>query len=76
MALVTIARLHDLSLAHLVRMKFESEDIPVHLGSEGFATLLGAQSGFSAVRIQVPVAFEDRARTVYHHLMRTLEADP
>jgi hypothetical protein len=75
MALVTIARLHDVSLAQLVRMKFESEDIPVHLGSEGFATLLGAQSGFGAVRIQVPLAFEERARTVYHHLMTTLERD-
>jgi hypothetical protein len=73
MALVTIAKLTDVSLAQIVRMRFEAEEIPVHLGSEGFATLLGAQSGFGAVRVQVPVAFEDRARTVYHHLMRTLE---
>lgn len=74
MALVTIAKMHDVTLAQVVRMKFESEDIPVHLGSEGFATLLGAQSSFGAVRIQVPEAFEGRARTVYHDLMRTLEA--
>ncbi|MGK7295194.1 MAG: hypothetical protein ACNS61_05085 [Candidatus Wenzhouxiangella sp. M2_3B_020] len=75
MALVTIAKLHDPSLAQVVRMKFESEDIPVHLGSEGFATLLGVQSSYSAVRVQVPEAFESRARNVYHALMRTLEID-
>ncbi|MDT8449612.1 MAG: DUF2007 domain-containing protein [Wenzhouxiangellaceae bacterium] len=72
MALVTIAKLHDIALAQIVRMKFEAEDIPVHLGSEGFAMLLGAQSGFGAVRVQVPDGFEDRARQVYEELMRSL----
>lgn len=71
-ALVTIAKLHDIALAQVVRMKFESEDIPVHLGSEGFATLLGAQSGFGAVRVQVPDRFEAQARGVYDELMETL----
>jgi len=57
MALVTIARLHDFALAQMVRMRFEAEDIPVHLGSEGFATLLGVQSRS---------AFADLMRTLGH----------
>jgi len=73
MALITIAKLHDIPLAQMVRMKFESEDIPVHLGSEGFATLLGVQSSYSAVRVQVPEAYAVRAREVYSELMRVLE---
>jgi len=72
MALVTIARLHDFALAQMVRMRFEAEDIPVHLGSEGFATLLGVQSSYSAVRIQVPGSHETRARSAFADLMRTL----
>tara|TARA_Y100001933_G_scaffold258226_1_gene305895 strand:- start:807 stop:1037 length:231 start_codon:yes stop_codon:yes gene_type:complete len=72
MALVTIAKIHDIALAQMVRMKFESEEIPVHLGSEGFATLLGVQSSYSAVRVQVPEAYERRARQVYGDLMETL----
>lgn len=75
MALVTIAKLHDISLAQMVRMKFESEDIPVHLGSEGFATLLGVQSSYSAVRVQVPGEFEQRARNLYSELMQMLEQE-
>lgn len=73
MALVTIAKLHDIALAQMVRMKFESEDIPVHLGSEGFATLLGVQSSYSAVLVQVPESYEQRARRVYSELMEILE---
>lgn len=75
MALVTIAKIHDIALAQMVRMKFESEDIPVHLGSEGFATLLGVQSSYSAVRVQVPEACEQEARRVYSDLMRVLEQE-
>lgn len=75
MALITIAKLHDVPLAQMVRMKFESEDIPVHLGSEGFATLLGVQSSYSAIRVQVPEAYETRARKLYSELMRVLEQD-
>jgi len=75
MALVTIAKLHDIALAQMVRMKFESEEIPVHLGSEGFATLLGVQSSYSAVRVQVPDAYEQRARRVYTELMQILEQE-
>lgn len=73
MALVTIAKIHDISLAQVVRMKLESEDIPVHLGSEGFASLLGAQTGFSAVRVMVPDYVETHARQVYEELMQTLD---
>ncbi|MFN2334711.1 MAG: hypothetical protein ABR550_09845, partial [Wenzhouxiangellaceae bacterium] len=61
------------SLAQVVRMKFESEDIPVHLGSEGFATLFGVQSSYSAIRVQVPDAFEERARRLYAELMAVLD---
>ena len=75
MALVTIAKIHDIALAQMVRMKFESEEIPVHLGSEGFATLLGVQSSYSAVRVQVPDAYEQRARRVYTELMQILEQE-
>ena len=75
MALVTIAKIHDIALAQMVRMKFESEDIPVHLGSEGFATLLGVQSSYSAVRVQVPDAYEQQARRVYSALMQILEQE-
>lgn len=75
MALVTIAKIHDIALAQMVRMKFESEEIPVHLGSEGFATLLGVQSSYSAVRIQVPDAYEQQARRVYSELMQILEQE-
>ncbi|HKL49649.1 MAG TPA: hypothetical protein VJ902_07795 [Wenzhouxiangellaceae bacterium] len=75
MALVTIAKLHDIALAQMVRMKFESEEIPVHLGSEGFATLLGVQSSYSAVRVQVPEAYEPQARRVYSELMQILEQE-
>lgn len=75
MALVTIAKLHDIALAQMVRMKFESEDIPVHLGSEGFATLFGVQSSYSAVRVQVPEAYEQRASQVYSALMQLLEQE-
>jgi len=75
MALVTIAKLHDIPLAQMVRMKFESEQIPVHLGSEGFATLLGVQSSYSAVRVQVPEAYEARARSLYSELMQLLEQE-
>ena len=75
MALVTIAKLHDIALAQMVRMKFESEEIPVHLGSEGFATLLGVQSSYSAVRVQVPESYEQRARRVYSDLMQILEQE-
>ncbi|PKL94982.1 MAG: hypothetical protein CVV18_07185 [Gammaproteobacteria bacterium HGW-Gammaproteobacteria-8] len=74
MALITIAKLHDMTLAQLVRMKFEIEDIPVHLGSEGFASLLGAETGFSALRIQVPEAFEARARAVFDELMAQIDS--
>lgn len=76
MALVTIARLHDPSLAQMVRMRFEAEEIPVHLGSEGFATLLGVQSSYSAVRIQVPSSHERRAREAYTELMEMLGHEP
>ncbi len=76
MALVTIAKLHDFALAQMVRMRFEAEDIPVHLGSEGFATLLGVQSSYSAVRIQVPGSHEARARAALDELMQTLGQDP
>ncbi len=72
MSLVTIDKLHDIALAQVVRMKLESEDIPVHLASEGFATLLGVQSSYSAVKVQVPASFEARAREIYDELMRTL----
>jgi len=75
MALVTIAKLHDIALAQMVRMKFESEDIPVHLSSEGFATLFGVQSSYSAVRVQVPEAYEQRASQVYSALMQLLEQE-
>jgi len=75
MALVTIAKLHDIALAQMVRMKFESEDIPVHLGSEGFATLLGVQSSYSAVRVQVPEPYEQQARRIYSELMQILEQE-
>jgi len=75
MALVTIAKLHDIALAQLVRMKFDSEDIPVHLGSEGFATLLGVQSSYSAVRVQVPEAYEAHARSLYSELMQLLDQE-
>ena len=75
MALITIAKIHDIPLAQMVRMKFESEEIPVHLGSEGFATLLGVQSSYSAVRVQVPEAYETRARKLYSELMQLLEQD-
>lgn len=75
MALVTIAKIHDIALAQMVRMKFESEEIPVHLGSEGFATLLGVQSSYSAVRVQVPEAYEQQARRVYSELMQILEQE-
>ena len=75
MALITIAKLHDMTLAQLVRIKFESEEIPVHLGSEGFASLLGAETGFSAVRVQVPAFFETRAREVYEELMERIESE-
>lgn len=75
MALITIAKVHDIALAQVVRMKLESEEIPVHLGSEGFATLLGAQSGFSAVRVQVPDRFEETARRIYADLMAALEQE-
>ena len=75
MALITIAKIHDIALAQMVRMKFESEDIPVHLGSEGFATLLGVQSSYSAVRVQVPEAYEQQARRVYSALMQVLEQE-
>lgn len=75
MPLITIAKVHDMTLAQLVRIKFESEQIPVHLGSEGFASLLGAETGFSAVRVQVPAAFETRAREVYEELMQRIDSD-
>jgi len=75
MALVTIAKIHDIALAQMVRMKFEAEDIPVHLGSEGFATLLGVQSSYSAVRVQVPEPYEQRARQVYSALMQVLDQE-
>ncbi|MDT8438008.1 MAG: DUF2007 domain-containing protein [Wenzhouxiangellaceae bacterium] len=74
MALVTIAKIDDIALAQVVRMKLESEDIPVHLGSEGFASLLGAQTGFSAVRVMVPDHVETRARAVYDELMQLLDS--
>ncbi|MDT8408560.1 MAG: hypothetical protein RQ741_03055 [Wenzhouxiangellaceae bacterium] len=54
-------------------MKFESEDIPVHLGSEGFATLLGVQSSYSAIRVQVPDSYAARAIEIYQDLMRALD---
>lgn len=73
MALITIAKLHDMMLAHLVRIRFEAEDIPVHLGSEGFASLLGAETGFSALAVQVPDRYEARARAVFEDLMRRIE---
>lgn len=73
MALITIAKIHDIGLAQVVRMKMESEEIPVHLGSEGFASLLGAQSGFTAVRVMVPEHVEGRARRVYEELMQALD---
>lgn len=73
MALITIAKMHDIALAQMVRMKFESEEIPVHLGSEGFASLLGVQNSYSAVRVQVPEPYEQRARRVYSELMEVLE---
>lgn len=76
MALVTIAKLHDVALAQMVRMRFEADNIPVHLGSEGFATLLGVQSSYSAVRIQVPRSHESRAREAFTELMETLGQDP
>jgi len=72
MALITIVKLNDVALAQVVRMKFESEGIPVHLGSEGFAGLFGVQSSFGAVQVQVPERFEAQARTVYHALMATI----
>ncbi len=72
MALKTIDKLYDLSLAQLVRMKLESERIPVHLGSEGFASLFGVQSSYSAVRIQVPEEYERRARSVLDELYAAL----
>jgi len=75
MALITIAKVHDIALAQVVRMKLESEEIPVHLGSEGFASLLGAQSGYSAVRVQVPKHFEDSARKIYADLMEAIEQE-
>jgi len=75
MALITIAKVHDIALAQVVRMKLEAEDIPVHLGSEGFASLLGAQSSFTAVRVQVPAHFEASARQVYRALMADLGHD-
>lgn len=75
MSLITIAKVHDMTLAQLVRIKFESENIPIHLGCEGFASLLGAETGFSAVRVQVPAAFECRAREVYAALMERIESD-
>ncbi|MEM7054816.1 MAG: hypothetical protein AAF446_09755 [Pseudomonadota bacterium] len=64
MALITIDKLYDLTLAQLVRMKLESENIPVHLGSEGFASLFGVQSSYSSVRVQVPAEYENRARRI------------
>jgi len=73
MALVTIEKLNDAALAEVVRMKLDSEGIPVHLGSAGHASLFGAADGYSAVRIQVPETFEARARTIVHELMTTLE---
>ena len=72
MALITIDKVYDLTLAQLVRMKLESDNIPVHLGSEGFASLFGVQSSYSSVRIQVPAEYETRARRIVDDLYQDL----
>lgn len=72
MALITIDKLYDLTLAQLVRMKLESEAIPVHLGSEGFASLFGVQSSYSSVRVQVPAEYEQQARKIIDALYEDL----
>lgn len=74
MALVTIEKLNDAALAQVVRMKLDSEGIPVHLGSAGHASLFGAADRYSAIRIQVPETFETRARTIVRDLLATLQA--
>ena len=74
MALITIDKLYDLTLAQLVRMKLESERIPVHLGSEGFASLFGVQGSYSSVKIQVPSEYEKRARRLLDELYEDLGA--
>ena len=73
MSLVTLEKVTDMGLAQLMRMKLESEGIPVHLHSAGFASLFGAGTGFSAVRIQVPAGFEARARDLLNELLQDLE---
>lgn len=75
MSLVTLEKINDIGLAQIMRMKLESEGIPVHLHSAGFASLFGAGTGFSAIRIQVPAEFESRARALLDELDRDLTAD-
>ncbi|MDX1625580.1 MAG: DUF2007 domain-containing protein [Wenzhouxiangellaceae bacterium] len=75
MSLVTIEKIYEQALAQLVRMRLESEGIPVHLGSEGFASLFGVQSAYSAIRVQVPESEAERARAVVAELKRELDAD-
>ncbi|MEM1080400.1 MAG: hypothetical protein AAGH65_02350 [Pseudomonadota bacterium] len=72
MALITIDQLYDLTLAQMARMKLESERIPVHLSSEGFASLFGVQSSYSEVKIQVPEEYEQRARRVLDSLYQSI----
>lgn len=75
MSLVTLEKVNDMGLAQVMRMKLESEGIPVHLHSAGFASLFSAALGFSAVRVQVPEGLEQRARAVLDELARDLEGE-
>lgn len=74
MSLVTLEKVNDIGLAQIMRMKLESEGIPVHLHSAGFASLFGAGTGFSAIRIQVPAEFQARARMLLDELDQDLAA--
>lgn len=73
MALVTIEKISDNVLAQLVRMRLDAEGIPVHLGSEGFASLFGVQGSYSVIRVQVPETFEKRAREIVRALLDDLD---
>jgi hypothetical protein len=64
---VTVFDALGMEIAHIIKARLESEDLPVMLRFETMATF-GLSAGFG-VQVQVPRAFEDQARAV-------LDAEP
>lgn len=64
---VTVFDALGMEIAHIIKTRLESEDLPVALRFETMATF-GLSAGFG-VQVQVPRALEDRAREI-------LDAEP